>query len=149
MLRVVADEDKALNDRWRVSGHPHFDGLSTLSNEERDPEQLAVDKEALNGLLNGRSDALTHPKPRVGFKILTSFCHHFAAGYSVRSQSDLICGGFPAMAKQPSERIAEAGAEAPTKSGQAAEKIIKGSADALKRQCRRSDRKPQRLESRC
>jgi len=35
------------------------------------------------------------------------------------------------MAKQPSERIAEASAEALTKSGEAAEKIIKGSADAL------------------
>ncbi len=34
------------------------------------------------------------------------------------------------MAKQPSERIAEASAEALTKSGQAAEKIIKGGADA-------------------
>ncbi len=35
------------------------------------------------------------------------------------------------MAKQPSEQIADASAEALAKSGQAAEKIIKGSADAL------------------
>ena len=35
------------------------------------------------------------------------------------------------MAKKPVEQIAEAGAEALTKSGEAAEKIIKGSADAL------------------
>ena len=35
------------------------------------------------------------------------------------------------MAKQPSEQIAEASAEALTRSGQAAEMIMKGNADAL------------------
>ncbi len=35
------------------------------------------------------------------------------------------------MARRPSEQIDDASAEAPVKSGQAAEKIIKGSADAL------------------
>ena len=35
------------------------------------------------------------------------------------------------MAKKPIEQIAEAGAEALTKGGEAAEKMIKGSADAL------------------
>ncbi len=48
-------------------------GPVTLSNEERDPEQLAVHKfSALNSLSNGRSDALTHPKLRVGFRKLAS-----------------------------------------------------------------------------
>ena len=35
------------------------------------------------------------------------------------------------MAKQPSEQITEASVEALTKSGQAAEKVMKDSADAL------------------
>ncbi len=35
------------------------------------------------------------------------------------------------MAKQPAEQIAEAASEAPTNGGEAAEKIMKGNADAL------------------
>ena len=45
--------------------------------------------------------------------------------------SDVVFEGFPAMAKQPAEQIAEATAEALTKSGEAAEKIAKGNAEAL------------------
>jgi len=45
--------------------------------------------------------------------------------------ADLVFEGFPAMAKQPAEQIAEATAEALTKSGEAAEKIAKGNAEAL------------------
>ena len=39
--------------------------------------------------------------------------------------------GFPAMAKQPTEQIAEATSEALTRSGDAAEKIMEGNAEAL------------------
>jgi hypothetical protein len=42
-----------------------------------------------------------------------------------------IFEGFPAMAKQPAEQIAEATTEALAKSGEAAEKIVKGNAEAL------------------
>jgi phasin family protein len=43
----------------------------------------------------------------------------------------LVFEGFPAMAKQPTEQIAEATAEALTKSGDAAEKMMEGNAEAL------------------
>jgi phasin family protein len=39
--------------------------------------------------------------------------------------------GFPAMAKSPVEQVAKAGAEELKKSGEAAEKIVKGNVDAL------------------
>ncbi len=42
------------------------------------------------------------------------------------------------MAKQPSEQVAEAGAEAQARSGHAAEKIMKGSADAMGESARAS-----------
>jgi hypothetical protein len=45
--------------------------------------------------------------------------------------ADVVSEGFPAMAKQPAEKIVEAPAEVLTKSGEAAEKIVKGNAEAL------------------
>jgi phasin family protein len=45
--------------------------------------------------------------------------------------ADLVFEGFPAMAKQPAEQIAEATTEALTKSGEAAEKFMKGNTEAL------------------
>jgi hypothetical protein len=48
--------------------------------------------------------------------------HCVAIGFWVRWY--LVFEGFPAMAKQPTEQIAEATSEALTKSGDAAEKIM-------------------------
>jgi phasin family protein len=39
--------------------------------------------------------------------------------------------GFPVMAKKPAAQVAETASKAVTKSGEAAEKIVKGNADAL------------------
>ncbi len=56
---------------------------------------------------------------------------HTLRGSGRMAQPDRTIEGFPAMAKHPSEQIAKAGAEALAGSGQAAEKIMKGSADAM------------------
>jgi phasin family protein len=45
--------------------------------------------------------------------------------------ADLVFEGFPTMARQPPEQIAEANAEALTESGEATEKIVKGNVEAL------------------
>jgi len=55
----------------------------------------------------------------------------FGRCFQGKMRPEPISEGFPAMAKQPSEHIAEASAEALTRGGQAAEKIMKGNADAL------------------
>ena len=63
---------------------------------------------------------------RHGSLLASLSCHRL-----LRKVADVVSEGFPAMAKKPADQIAEAASDALTKSGEAAEKIMKGNAEAL------------------
>ena len=77
-------------------------------------------------LLSDVADWAVRPSMWHEASLVSLSCHRLLG-----KVANLVFEGFPTMAKQPAEQIAEAASEALTKSGETAEKIIKGNAEAL------------------